>query len=149
MRYLRFAAAGLILLAGCQPEQDTQAETQQVEQVVQDLFNALAAFDYEGVEAVCTDDFLLLEHGLFWTADSRINAMKSFEGQAQIAYRLEDFRTDIEGPTAGTSYKNEADGTMGDQQIHFKWAESAVFRKEGGQWKMVLLHSTRIEPKEM
>ena len=38
---------------------------------------------------------------------------------------------------------------MGEQQMHLKWVESAVFRKEDGPWRMAVLHSTRIEPKEM
>lgn len=36
--------------------------------------------------------------------------------------------------------------TMGDQQQHFDWTESAVFRKEDDGWKIVRHHTTLNEP---
>jgi hypothetical protein len=37
---------------------------------------------------------------------------------------------------------------MNGQKIEYYWLESAVLIKEGNEWKVKMLHSTRISPKK-
>ncbi len=70
-----------------------------------------------------------------------------FDQGATIAYRFENFETTFDGNTAWTSYTNDGLLIMGEQETPMEWVESAVFRYDGGKWKLALLHSTRIEQK--
>ncbi len=146
MKHILLVMASMMLLVGCQSEESARSE---VEQVIRAYFADISAYDEDAMRSVCTDDFVLIEHGAFWNNDSLINLLNTFKDKATITYRFEDFKTNIRGTMAFTHYWNHGLMEMEGQQTHFKWAESAVFLKVGGEWKMTLLHSTRVEPKEM
>jgi len=142
MKHILLIVASVMLLIGCQSEESARSD---VEQVVRDMFAGFSAFDKEAIQSTCTDDFVLLEQGMVWNIDSLINVLMPLKGNATLTYRLEDFMTTIRGATAYTHYWNHGLMEMGGEQIRIQWLESAVFRKEGGIWKMSLLHSTQVE----
>lgn len=146
MKHILLVVASLTLLIGCQSEESARLE---VEQVIRAYFAGISAYDEDAIRSVCTDDYVLIEHGALWNNDSLINLLDTFKDKATITYRFEDFKTNIRGTMAFTHYWNHGLMEMEGQQTHFKWAESAAFRKENGKWKMALLHSTRLEPKEI
>ncbi len=131
-----------LLLAACQmAPQDTTA----VENVIHEYFAGIAQDDQSAAQAVCTDDYTLVEDGKFWNNDSLFAFVAPlFEQGATIAYRFEGFKTSIHGNTAWTYYHNYALMTMGGQETPLHWTESAVFRYEDREWKMALLHSTPV-----
>lgn len=124
------------------------SEARQLHRVRQDFFNALAASDYQGMRDQCSPDFQLLEDGKVMTVEDLINLIKSTANKPKINYSFEDIRAKIEGSNAWISYRNRAVVSRNDKTINVEWLESAVFEKKNGKWKMVLLHSTLIKPKE-
>jgi len=135
--------SGTILLAACQA---TPADTAAVEQVVVAYFEGIRANDQVAAEAVCTDDYTLVEDGLFWNNDSLFAAVAPmFEQGATITYRFERFHTTIKGNFAWTYYHNYGLMTMGGKETPLHWVESALFVYANATWKMALLHSTRLE----
>lgn len=123
------------------------AEARQLYRVRRDFFNAIAASDYQGIRAQCAADFQLLEDGEVMTAEDLINLIKSRADRPKIVYSFEDIRTKIEGSIAWISYRNRAVVSRNEKTSNVEWLESAVFEKNQGKWKLVLLHSTVVKPK--
>jgi hypothetical protein len=61
-----------------------------------------------------------------------------------ITYRFDDDSIHVAGTIAWMTYRNRGilSGDRGADTLH--WIESAVLRREGNSWRMVLLHSTRV-----
>jgi len=144
MRYICLTLA--FFLVSCQLRQDETADKKRVETVLQNYFTAISQSDYQPIRDQCTDDFVLIEHGLWWNNDSLIKVIKGFEGKATIGYTLDDIDTHVEGSIAWMTYKNHGLMIMDGKETQFEWSESAVFRKQHDAWKMVLLHSTLTSP---
>ena len=146
MKYTYLTFVLFLVLVGCQPARDVAADKIAIERVMQDFFAAITKYDYESLRYQCSADFVLIEHGLWWNADSLTNVIKGFEGKATITYTFDDINSSVEGSFGWMTYKNNGLMTMGDQQTNYEWSESAVFKKQNGDWKMVLLHSTLVSP---
>lgn len=122
------------------------SEEEKVEETLKSFFNHISNYNYEGIRAVTSDDFILIENGPVWNTEKFISFIKQFEADATFSYEFSDMQTTVEGTTAWMVYKNNGIMNRGDQQRHFDWTESAVFNKENDQWKIELLHSTMNEP---
>jgi ketosteroid isomerase-like protein len=130
-----------------EPAVDIAAEKQEVEKVVHDFFNAVFAFNYQGIRDICTDDFILFESGQVMNVEEFIKFITAFEGSS-TNYKFEDVKTNVDGSVGWMSLRNKAVMTMGEQVMNFDWLESAVLEKQGGVWKLAFYHSTTIEPPE-
>jgi ketosteroid isomerase-like protein len=128
-----------------EPAVDIEAEKKAVEKAAHDFFNAVFAFDYQGIRDICTEDFLLFESGQVMNVEDFINFIKAFEGSTST-YEFENFKANVEGSVAWISLRNKATMTMGDQVMNFDWLESGVLKKQGNSWKLAFYHSTTIEP---
>ena len=123
-------------------------EAKEVEAARNRFFAAISSYDPDSIRAAATPDIALLEDGLVWSMDSLLSTVTWLEEEGlRIEYAFENDRVRLEGPVAWMTYKNRgilsAEG--GADTLH--WVESALFREEEGEWKMILLHSTRIEPR--
>lgn len=148
MRILITVILAANLLWGCQQNQDgqlvddPQAEAEEVEATLMEFFDAISSYDYQTLRDIAAEDYVLIENGPIWTIDSLITVVKQFEDQTTISYEFSDMETTVEGRIAWMIYKNSGLMKMPDGERHYDWTESAVFRKQGNEWKMVLLHST-------
>jgi len=148
MRYFSFLAIFLGLLMSCQPKEDPQVELQKIENVLQNYFNAISKFDYQGMRDQCTEDYLLFEDGEVWTVEDHINFLKQYEGRAEIVYTFEDVKQNFEGSVAWITHRNKAAAKIDGQPVNFEWIESATFKKHNDAWKMAILHSTTAKHSE-
>jgi ketosteroid isomerase-like protein len=132
----------LIMFVGCQRKEDSQAELAKVDKVFQSYFDGISQFDYQAMRKACSSDYLLLEDGTVWSVEDHINFLKSLEGKGSIAYRFYDVKKTIDGSVAWRTHRNVADATIDGKPAHFEWIESVVFKRNDGEWKMAVLHST-------
>ena len=118
---------------------------------VQDLFAAMSAIDHARMKNAVTKDFQLLEAGEDWDMSDLIKVINPSEYKRRNFFNV--VRTEISGNIAWMSYWNKATFTKGETQEAVAWLESAVMVKENEQWKIQMLHSTKIEaeniPKEL
>lgn len=124
--------------------------TQPVQQVVRDMFEALAVLDVEKTKSLCTADVMILESGQVWNFDSlalRISTRKAKSADFKRVNQLDFIETKMVGNAAWVSYFNKADISFGGKTTHVKWLETVVLRKEKEVWKIALLHSTELERK--
>lgn len=150
MKPLVYSCLLLFVFLSCQMKNDRQnlseQDREQVEETLQSFFDAISNYNYENIREVTSNDFVLIENGPIWDTETFISFIKQFEGDFTFSYEFSEMQTTVEGSTAWMVYKNKGVMDGGDQQRHFDWTESAVFKKVNNQWKIKLLHSTMNEP---
>ena len=111
---------------------------------VQELFHAISAFDYDGMRALVTADFQLLEAGELWTIDTLVTQIAEYEGKLERRNYFSPIGGEQVGDLAWVSYWNMARYKTAEREANRMWLESAVLEKTADGWKIQLLHSTAI-----
>lgn len=121
------------------------AQERQAFNAIEEMFATMSAYDYDGMAATGTDDYHLLEHGELWTMDDLINAIKGGEGVVERHNFFNVIRSSGDDRSMWFSYWNRADiKTTKGEEMTLNWLESAVVVNVDGEWKVEMLHSTRI-----
>ena len=121
------------------------AEKDKVNNTIKIMFQGLADLNIEQIRNTSTEDFVILEHGEIWNMDTiaaRINEMKLANPTRVNSFEF--IQTEIRDQTAWITYWNKAIVTMNGKKSEHNWLESAVLVKQGNDWKVTMLHSTRI-----
>jgi len=109
---------------------------------VQQLFSAMSAVNHARMKEVVTEEFQLLEVGEDWNINDLINVVKQSEYKRRNYFSV--IKTKVSGEMAWVSYWNKATFSNGKNESAVAWLESAVMVKVNNQWKIQMLHSTRI-----
>lgn len=136
-----FCFCGSLFLSGI-----AEAEDHPAFQPVKELFAAMSRHDGKAMQETSTDDFQLLEHGEDWTMQQLADAVQP-KGEPYVRKNFFcQIRAREVGDVAWISYWNKAEIHRDSDVRTVVWLESAVMVKQNGQWKIQLLHSTRLEP---
>ena len=96
-----------------------------------------------------TKDYLLLEHGQIWDAKTEVDSIyKKYANDKST--RTDHFAIKalkVSGDMAYGVWYLRSEFNSGDNKSELSWNESGVFRKERGQWKIALIHSSRLPEK--
>lgn len=112
------------------------------------FFDGLSEVDEGKMRQYLTADFLLLEDGVVWNADSLANAISSLKGaDFKRTNTFRYIREDVKKQSAILAYYNRADIVFNGKPFIIEWLESAELVKQGKGWKIRLMHSTKIDPK--
>ena len=110
------------------------------------FFDAIAVLDDPAMRAELTNDFTLVEHAQVLNADSLTKGLAPLKAKNFKRVNKIDFvKTDEIGDAAWVVYYNTAEVTIGELHRTVKWLESAALVKQGGKWKIKLLHSTDLK----
>ncbi|WP_295792060.1 nuclear transport factor 2 family protein [Mucilaginibacter sp.] len=110
------------------------------------FFDAIAALDVPAMRAELATDFTLVEHAQVLNADSLTKGLAPLKGKSFKRVNKIDFvKIDEIGDAAWVVYCNTAEVTIGELHRTVKWLESAALVKQGGKWKIKLLHSTDLK----
>jgi predicted RNA binding protein with dsRBD fold (UPF0201 family) len=121
-----------------------------VDQAVLNLFDGIAAMNLQKIRQYITPDFLVLEDGTVGNMDTLTTKISQLKGAgATRTNRLEFIQTSVKGNVAWVAYHNSADMILNRKKISMRWLESAFLVKEGDTWKVRLLHSTSVAPKQV
>lgn len=144
--YLKMKKAWFVaVILFCSTSLLAQKNNQSVEAAVIGFFNGLSLRNTDSLKYYTTTDFQLLENGEVWNLDTLINKITPLKGSDITRTNHFDFiTTSIKRNMAWVSYHNRADFRKGEKQQSVKWLESAVLLKEGGRWKIQMLHSTPL-----
>ncbi|MET3978933.1 ketosteroid isomerase-like protein [Mucilaginibacter sp. UYP25] len=121
------------------------ANEPKIKAAIVNFYNGLSSLDDAAIGAAVTNDFTLVEHKKIWNTDSLLKALAPMKGTGVKRVNKQEY-TKIEqnGNVAWAVYYNTADITRGDKTRSFKWLESALLVKDGGKWKLKLLHVTDL-----
>ena len=93
----------------------------------------------------CTEDYLLIEDGEIWNMEKEAEYYKQHTQRVIERNDNFDFKyLKISGNTAYAVYNLKSDITENGKLTQKNWNESAIFRKIDGNWKIALIHSTKI-----
>jgi ketosteroid isomerase-like protein len=135
----------LLLAAGWLAAPALADEVADVKTAIEGNYAAYSSFDEVRYRSTTTDDFLLLEHGELIDREGDVASMAKTGTSFRRSDRFEFSTVKVEGDVAWAIYtlKSEIyDDKRGSRDR--EWLESAILRREDGQWKMALLHSTRV-----
>ena len=115
--------------------------------VVQGLFSAISEVDHAKMKNTVTSDFQLLEVGEDWDLGDLIEVVNPSEYARRNFFHVLKLKTSDN--FAWVSYWNKATFTKGELVETVVWLESAVLVKDGNNWKIQMLHSTKIKPENL
>ena len=140
------ATAASLAGAACRSSRPAAADAEVIKQVIADYYDLyFRRLDKEKYRALLTPDYLLLENGTILDADGDIATMPKPEDAYQRSDAI-DFRTvRVDGGSAYAVYflrSTVSDKKQGARNL--EWLESAILRRSGNNWRVAVLHSTRI-----
>lgn len=122
-----------------------RAEDHPALQPVKELFAAMSKHDGKAMRATSTEDFQLLEHGEDWSMQKLVDAVQPKGKPYERRNFFKQIRAREKGDMAWVSYWNKAEIRSASGLRTVVWLESAVMVKADGEWKVQLLHSTRMD----
>ncbi|MDH5398817.1 MAG: nuclear transport factor 2 family protein [Cyclobacteriaceae bacterium] len=136
----------LLFISSCCLAQ-TNNDSIAITQVLKNTYKALGNYDVQSYLENCAEDYLLVENGNYiWTLEQEIDFLK--KNQHRKKTRTDKFKIHslkIENSFAYAVYDLWSEIKEGNVSKNLHWIESCVFRKVGEKWKVVLIHSTKIE----
>ena len=131
----------LLLLgsAGC------SRESSRVREARNDFYSALARYDYAGVRAAVTPGYVSVDRGRLFGFDSLVADMTLQEQESlTVHYSFADSAIRVDPPLAWIVYHGRKIMTRPNFADTSFTIESATFKRDGGGWKLSLLHRTPL-----
>ena len=129
----------IVLAAAC------SSEASRVREARNEFYAASARFDAPALKASVTPDWLAVDRDRIISVDSLVADFETLRMESlQVRYTFADSTVRVDPPLAWMVYRgrkiirrpNAADTTFS--------IESAAFRRDGGGWRLTLLHRTPI-----
>jgi hypothetical protein len=141
-----FSILMALFIVGIAQAQQAVATTPQ--QAITYFFDGLSELNDTKMRTYLTSDFLLLEDGEVWNADSLSKNFVRFKGtDFRRKNTFKFIRNEVQGKTATVVYHNRAEVMVNGKPFVVEWMESALLVKEKNNWKIKMLHSTVIKSK--
>ncbi len=123
------------------PEQTT------VQQTIENLFAALTNADTAAMKTFTTSDVRFYEYGQVWTMDTLMHKVLQSKSIPDFkrTNKFEFVNTTINNKTAWVTYYLQSVFTRNGKEEMVKWMETVVLKKDRKQWKIDVLHSTRLQ----
>ena len=134
-----------LLLSASANTQTTQAQ-KTVQQTVVNMFATLTIADTAALKTFVTANVHFYEYGQVWTIDTLIQ--KVIQSASAPGFKrtnsFEFVSTTIHKNTAWVTYYLQSTFTRNGKEELVKWIETVILIKEKKQWKINVLHSTRL-----
>jgi ketosteroid isomerase-like protein len=127
------------------------ANQSQIVDTVSAMFTALRTDDVAKFNSVIAPGFYIFDAGTRFNGETLIALIKSVHAAGKrYEWNVTEPDVHISGDTAWIAYVNKGSVTDASGITNQKWLESAVLQKQGGSWKIVFMHSTRVptQPQE-
>lgn len=140
---LLFVALFLSATGSAQIKNNEQVALQQA---VENLFAALTNTDTTALKLYCTGDVKFYEYGQIWTIDTLIHKVMQSKSIPDFkrtnSFEFVDIA--IRQKTAWVTYYLQSTFIRNGKEELIKWMETVVLLKEKKNWKVTVLHSTRL-----
>lgn len=124
----------------------SQHDTTRIIQLLKGDYGTMPGLDLNKHKSNCTEDYLLIEAGEIWNMERE--AQWYGDPSSKVESRKDHFEFKhirIDGDVAYAVYTLRSEIIKEGKLTQKNWAESAVFRKVNGEWKIALVHSTPIK----
>jgi ketosteroid isomerase-like protein len=136
----------VLLLFSVSINAQTTAEEKTVQQTVENMFATLTNADTAALKTFVTANVHFYEYGQVWTIDTLIQkVIQSASAPGFKRTNSFDFvSTAINKNTAWVTYYLQSVITRNGKEDILNWMETVVLIKQKKQWKINVLHSTRL-----
>jgi ketosteroid isomerase-like protein len=145
MRKINLLFLTMLMTATMEAQTPTR-EQRTVQQTIENMFTALSQADTVALKVYLTDDVNFFEYGQIWNRDTIVH--KALLGKTISDFnRINSFAyvsTTIRQKTAWVTYYLQSTITKNRKTEIVKWLETVILIHEGNQWKINVLHSTRL-----
>lgn len=119
------------------------------QQTIENLFTALSTTDTAAIKLYCTGNARFYEYGQTWTIDTLIQKVMQNKSIPDFkrTNSFEFVSTTANKQTAWVTYYLQSTFTRNGKEELVKWMETVVLLKEKKNWKVAVLHSTRLAVK--
>jgi SnoaL-like domain len=145
-RMSKFKLLFIALLFTATVHAQTTSAQEQIQKTIENLFTALTNADTIAMKTFATSNVRFYEYGEIWTMDTLIHKVmltKSISGFKRTN-KFEFINTTINKNIAWTTYYLHSAITRNGKDELVKWMETVVLIKDKKQWKVDVLHSTRL-----
>jgi len=117
-----------------------------VQQTIENLFAALTNVDTTAMKNFTTSTVRFYEYGEVWPMDTLISKIMKDKSTPDFkrTNKFEFVNTTINKNTAWATYYLQSIFTRNGKEELLKWMETVVLIKDKKQWKIDVLHSTRL-----
>lgn len=135
-----------MLMTATLEAQTPTKEQRAVQQTIENMFTALSQADTAALKVYLTDDVHFFEYGQIWNRDTIVH-------KAMLGKKIPDFNrinsfeyvsTTIQQKTAWVTYYLQSTITKNQKKEIVKWLETVILIRKASQWKINVLHSTRL-----
>ena len=121
-------------------------DAREVEALLRGWYDASEKHDSAAWTDVLLPSFFIFEDTTVYDKPTLTRLVVEGYAQGTDRARLYDFRTEVSGDVAWTSFRNDEVWTPngGKPEAPRRFMESAVFRRVDGRWLMERYHATRI-----
>lgn len=118
----------------------------EVKNTVIKLFDAISINNAAEIKSYCINDVKFYEYGQIWTLDTLLQKLRLMSGTSSYnrTNTFDFVTTMIKGNIAWVTYYLESTITRTGKPDIIKWMETVILIKEKKQWKVSVLHSTRL-----
>jgi ketosteroid isomerase-like protein len=135
-----------MLLSAMVYAQHMTGEERAVQQAIEKMFAALTKADTTALKLFCTGDVKFYEYGQIWTMDTLIQKLMQTKSIPDFIRNnsFEFVSTTINKKTAWVTYYLQSTIYRNGKEEIIKWMETVILLKEKKQWRINILHSTRL-----
>ncbi len=139
----------LIFTATVQAQTVSMPEQATVQQTIENLFAALTDADITAMKMFTTSTVRFYEYGEVWPIDTLISKVIKFKSTPDFkrTNKFEFVNTTIRKNTAWATYYLQSTFTRNGKEEIVNWIETVVLIKDKKQWRIDVLHSTRLPKK--
>ena len=126
-------------------QNDLSADQKKVVDVVSTMFAAAGTEDVAKFDSAIGPGFYIFDGGSRFTGKELMELLrKQHDAGRHYDWNVTEPDVHISGDTAWIAYVNQGSISDGSGTTSQQWLESAFLQKQGPNWKIVFMHSTRV-----
>jgi hypothetical protein len=136
----------IALLLSASVNAQTKQEQTNVRQTIENMFATLTNADTAALKTFVTRNVRFYEYGQSWTIDTMIQKLMQSKSIPDFkrSNSFDFVSTTINKKTAWVTYHLQSIFTRNGKEDIVNWLETVVLIKEKREWKIDVLHSTRL-----
>ena len=146
----RLAALSALFLLGvgsAATAQPATGDAQAVEATVRGLFTDMAADNAPAAAKRLAPDFYAFDGGKRFEGEALVQLVEKLrQSGVVIRWNLGPVDVHVSGDLAWAAWDNHGSVGKPPAEKPVSWQESAVLKRENGAWRIVFLHSNRVDP---
>jgi hypothetical protein len=144
---LRLNLPLIALLLASTVNAQTTPDQAAVQKTIENLFAALTHVDTTAMKNLATTTVRFYEYGEVWPMDTLIRKVMQSKSISDFkrTNKFDFVNTTINQNTAWVTYYLHSTITRNGKEDNVKWMETVVLIKDKKQWKVDVLHSTRLQ----